>query len=337
MKKKLILLGSIAFFVLSSFASYVLSFETRENGFTRNFAAIRYRAAAVSELAPGRYYFADAGNDVLFLRQSGNRDHIYRVDTGLTYIHEIKLGIGDSLRSQNSFLGICMYDTLVLVHGQGSGTFTRVSPSVRETYTYKKPGVWFDQPALFSEQDVFCREISLVGEQLSMRLLKLGYRTSEVRDTLVLATGRQEVFAKDGTLSYDKTSGRLYYLYFRTGQIVCRDTAFRTVYISPTIDGAVNTRNGREPQLLNRGYRANGKELYVFSMRRADNESLLPFLGRQNIDVYNAEDGSYRYSFYLPAYKREKMTDIYIKRGTVFALFGPYLVKFSPLTNRAGK
>lgn len=331
MKKKLILLSTIAFFVLLAFASYVLSFESRMNGFVRNFSTIRYQTAAVLKLSPGRYYFAEAVNDAFFLRESGTRDHIYHVDTELTYIHEVKLGIGDSIRSQNRFLHICIYDTLALVNGQGTGTFTAVSPAAHKTYTYKKAGTWLDQPALFSTSEVFCREISLSGEQLKMRLLKFAYRTSAVRDTCILATDRQEVFAKDGTLSYDKTRGRLYYLYFRAGQIVCWDTAFRTVYISPTIDGAVNTRDGREPQLLNRGYRVNGNGLYVFSMRRADNESLLSFLTRQDIDVYNAEDGSYRYSFYLPAYKREKMTDIYIKGDTVFALFGPYLVKFRPL------
>ena len=82
------------------------------------------------------------------------------------------------------------------------------------------------------------------------------------------------------------------------------------------------------PLTVNNGMIVDGENLFVHSNMMAKNESLERFKSQSVIDVYNIEDGSYRFSFYVEKNDGNQMQDFRANESILVVLFKGLLVTF---------
>lgn len=139
--------------------------------------------------------------------------------------------------------------------------------------------------------------------------------------------------ASQGTLLFDKNTGRLYYIYRLFNKMLCFDTSLKSSFIASTIDtitvpvlnsSEINKKDVRfktyssPPQYTN--YRAclSKGTIYVHSLLKSDNES--HSRNTTTIDAYSVTDGKYMYSFHLPD-NIGKMGEFTVTNGLLIAVY----------------
>lgn len=96
------------------------------------------------------------------------------------------------------------------------------------------------------------------------------------------------------------------------------------VHVSPkgvtTIMGEIHFKNLRGS--------IDGKNLYLQSGVKADNEDPFRFKFNSTIDVYSTENNDYLESFHIPSYGGIKLNSFKVRNDTLFAVHGNYLLKY---------
>lgn len=157
----------------------------------------------------------------------------------------------------------------------------------------------------------------------------------------VLQNQQDGLFSVDGAMSYDNSTGLLTYVYFYRNQFVCMDTNLNVLYRGRTIDttsyakikvGTIQSENSRTfaapPLTVNRvSCTANGW-LFINSQLIANNEDPANFNKNFVIDIYNLQNGQYKYSFYLPGYRNEKLLNFQVRNRKLIAVYEHTLITF---------
>lgn len=150
-------------------------------------------------------------------------------------------------------------------------------------------------------------------------------------------------FCVDGMLHYNKEASQLIYIYYYRNQITCLDTNLQVLYKSNTIDTIhwanvklattkgnqfETTRMASPPPIVNRHSCIDKNRIYVHSSLKADNEDKEMFEKAHSIDVYSLKTGQYQFSFYLPRYKNNKISDFKIKDDILVVVYDHYLAVY---------
>ncbi len=153
------------------------------------------------------------------------------------------------------------------------------------------------------------------------------------------------LFCTDGTLDYDKASGRLVYLYHYRNQFVTLDTNLQVLYTGHTLDTnttakiqVANVSGGTSkfsapPAYVNSTARIGNNRIYVLSTLLADNEDKQARRHNEIIDVFSLDDGRYIHTLYIPLKGNARMTDFIVKGRQLFALCDHTLNVYSLVTN----
>ncbi|HEY0609751.1 MAG TPA: hypothetical protein VGD35_08850 [Chitinophaga sp.] len=149
------------------------------------------------------------------------------------------------------------------------------------------------------------------------------------------------VFCTDGTLHYDPNTAKLVYVYYYRNQFICLDTNLNIQYKGRTID-TVSHAHIKVASLVSEGKSTlaspsgvvnrlsciDEQWIYVNSKLMANNEKKEEFDKLSVIDVYSLRDGSYHFSFYLPALGDTKMRAFRVFNKTLVALYDHYVYTF---------
>jgi len=144
----------------------------------------------------------------------------------------------------------------------------------------------------------------------------------------------------DGLLHYDSLTHLLAYINFYRNLFLCLDTNLNLVYKGHTIDTfrTVATRNlpgeqrysgGKPSRLINWENCVADGLLYNNSWIKSDNESIDNFKRNSVIDVYRLSDGQYEKSFYIPAFKGERLYRFWIFGDRIIVLYKHYIVAYT--------
>ena len=165
-----------------------------------------------------------------------------------------------------------------------------------------------------------------------------------LRETPILENRNDAGFSADGMLRYDSTTHRLLYLQFYQNRFFCMDTNLNLLYKGNTIDTSgtnpisvrtfANSRNSGSLMptvplhIINHACVTDGRNMYVLSTLRADNESRSDFEKNAVVDVYALSNGAYRRSFYISDLHNEKAQNLFIAHGLLLVSYIHYIGAF---------
>ncbi|SEW52862.1 hypothetical protein [Chitinophaga arvensicola] len=153
------------------------------------------------------------------------------------------------------------------------------------------------------------------------------------------------IFCTDGTLDYDKQSGKLVYLYHYRNEFITLDTNLHVIYTGHTIDTnstakiqVANMSTGinkfsAPPGYVNNRARVADNRIYVLASLLADNDDTQIRQQHEIIDVYSLDNGAYRYTLYLPLKGKERIMDFMVKGNQLFALSERTLSAYTIIKN----
>jgi len=148
------------------------------------------------------------------------------------------------------------------------------------------------------------------------------------------------IFCTEGTLHYDKKSKRLVFVYLYRNEFLVIDSHFQLHRKGNTVDSISQAKLktakiGNTYALIsaeiivNKYSYANEGYLYVNSNIPAKNEVLAKYSANAVIDIYALEDVQYQYSFYIPNFRKKKLTEFAVANGRLFSIQGNYLTAYS--------
>lgn len=327
--------------------AYLLTLDTKDNGFQRKIKASNLKAIKVIQLPPGLFYFAGIDRSKLYLKNLDVATVVYSVDFSLTTLRKDNLGLKSEINIKNKTVNIGVVDTAAYVTGSQSGTLTIIPKTGGAVHHFKNPDLWLDQTTLLSGDAMVGRAVTLSGDRLQMKLIRFNYRKNQIEKEHPLKEQASGIFSTDGILQGDERGKSLFYMFFYKGEFLALDTNLSVRYSAKTIDtitrAAANlatlnqeskgkketiVTQANPPRVLNRSYTVHENQIYILSTLKSDNETSSVFRKNQVIDVYRGENGKYSYSFYIPKYERKKLREIRISGNTIFALFDDVLLKY---------
>jgi hypothetical protein len=134
-------------------------------------------------------------------------------------------------------------------------------------------------------------------------------------DTTLLQKQIDGKFCTDGMLLYDQESPKVVYLYSYRNQYIVSDTSLNLLYRGNTIDTVSRAQvtaakissdktytMSSPPLLVNAASCVSSGLLFVNSPLLSRNESEEAFKKNSAVDVYDLNDGTYKFSFYIPRF-----------------------------------
>lgn len=179
-----------------------------------------------------------------------------------------------------------------------------------DNYVFEK---FYGKESNLAKDQFILRTIEPKSNNTFFVKLNLKKKHSTIEDRFSERNG-EGVFATDGILYYDSTTHQACYTYFYQNGFICMDTNLNLKLKARTIDtltkraikvahvGSSYTMK-QPPRFVNTQGAVAAGNLFLQSMLQADNEYPLDFTENTVIDVYNLINGSYKGSFYIPAFK----------------------------------
>ncbi|OQP62165.1 hypothetical protein A4R26_17955 [Niastella populi] len=197
---------------------------------------------------------------------------------------------------------------------------------------------YFNQEAMSSTDNFIIRIKDRVSQSHLFARLNLNKKDSMSEDNF---SDRKTIggFETAGLLYYDTATQQACYNYFYQNGFICMDTNLNLTLKARTID-TVTHRNikvarvansltmKQPPQRINYNGSVNDGKLFLQSLLKADNEYELDFNENTIIDVYSLKNGSYKGSFYIPAYEEKKAHQFQVVNQKLYALYGKTVVLY---------
>ena len=149
------------------------------------------------------------------------------------------------------------------------------------------------------------------------------------------------LFSNDGMLNYDRKRTLLVYIYFYRNQYICIDTNLNLLYRGNTIDTTtkanikvanIKSENSltlsEPPKIVNLKSCVYDNNLFIISGLKADNESRATFNQSSVIDVYDLQKGVYKFSFYVPNFKGNKIKSFRVFNSDLITISDHYMLKY---------
>jgi hypothetical protein len=198
---------------------------------------------------------------------------------------------------------------------------------------------YFNQEAIFSPDQFILRTKDFATQSHRFVKLNLQQKDSMAEDRFSdrkIAGG----FKTAGVLYYDTATQQACYTYLYQNGFICMDTNLNLTIKARTIDTITNREikithvatsltMKQPPQNINNIGDVFGGRLFLQSMLKADNEYELDFGENSVIDIYNLKNGNYSGSFYIPAYKGQKVIYFNVIDNKLYALYGKTIVLYN--------
>jgi len=210
-----------------------------------------------------------------------------------------------------------------------------------------QPTVWLRDSATIAD-GVPVSNASFITKSIDRRRHRwdLRKKSQHVDSTKIPATILEDqvdgIFSTDGILNADTKENLLVYVYYYRNQYICCDTNLHVLFKGKTIDtntiakiklATIQSENkttfAAPPFMVNKLSSISGHWLFVNSTIKSVNELTKNFQSSSTIDVYDLQNGKYKFSFYLPDYHQKKIRNFRVFNNRLFALYDRWLVEYS--------
>ncbi|PSL31936.1 hypothetical protein [Chitinophaga ginsengisoli] len=289
-------------------------------------------------------YIAGADNETLYFHTEDPRIIAY-TDAGFNAIKTISLSISDTICKHliNAFSTHIGYpDAFIFAYNMAAILCYNLQTG--EHTVISTPSNYNN--AVQVSDSVFILKY-FTGDSTDQSFCKLNIHTKQLTKTNLLT----EDLTSSGTLLYSNKNASCYYIHQYNNRITIFDTAFHSIRSAYTID----TFTQSQIQYLSKNktgssdilYKSSGTRmlinylsqlyedrLYVNSLIKADNETLLTDQSETVIDVYSTNMDKYLESFYIPVPSKQHLKSFYIFNGKILATYTNHLAlyEFSSLS-----
>lgn len=321
------------------------SLDSNANGFVRQFRPLSFRLVRVVTLPHGSFGFAGSAGRHVILQSFRDKTNLFIIKNDNGRFDTLRLAYPKAFQTRTN-----VYHDMSGSLVYSSNPFSQVHIKNRSDAQLQTiEGLRFDHLKGMSTSSLVVRARYYYGNELNRALAKLDVSgdTPEVK-ILPLPEISNGFFANDGVLSYDQKSGKIVYLYYFRGEYLCLDSNLDLCYRAKTIDtvsvakletdtvkgGFFSKGSNRKvvqmapPSFVHTYLCIDGPNLFVLSRLMADNERKEAHKSSQVIDVYELATGYYRYSFYIPKYRKAKLKQFQVTGNKIHALFGTSLVSY---------
>jgi len=212
-----------------------------------------------------------------------------------------------------------------------------------------------DQPAIYRASQSNVKQISLINNKfhfdVALPLDDASFALRFLNDKHELTLGRLEnnklteapnllqgkgdgIMSRDGMLLTDIINKKIVYVDYYRNEYLVADSNMKLLYRGKTKDTTSVARvsvgkpseDGRvimtsPPIITNKLATLYNNFLFINSALKADNENEEFFNGSSVIDVYDIRKGLYKFSFYIPDYKNEKIKEFNVFGDKLIAMF----------------
>ncbi|MCD9014742.1 hypothetical protein [Parachryseolinea silvisoli] len=318
----------------------------KNNSFLRIVLKDAFSSISGAELKYNSYYIAGA-----------TRDHVYLANV-TAYLHLLVLKT-----KEKDSTGIALTDSTEItlkIKNVERLKFKRPRTSVMDPYFYIMDGVmpglyrgklneWkadsfmFDKAAYFIDGIPFSSKSFAIKSISSLTDEQVLGRIKADSPYVKFAPGilQKQIdgkFCTDGMLHYDRSTGKLVYLYYYRNQYMVMDTSMNVLYRGNTIDtishakvsgAAISSERAytmdTPPVTVNETSCVSNGLLFVKSPLLSKNEYEDAFKLQSAVDVYDLKDGTYKFSFYIPKFNGKSFREFRVVENTLIVLYDQYL------------
>ncbi|HXJ99557.1 MAG TPA: MauE/DoxX family redox-associated membrane protein [Gelidibacter sp.] len=324
---------------------YLLSEEEihRNNSFLRRYPPHPVTIIKGLNIKYNSYYIAGVAEDRIYLGNTSAPAHILSVDTTITNVktHQIELDneqkitfFSPQIRIRSPYFFLIDGNVPVIFKG-------KLSDWKAQFYWQGDNNGTFSQIEAVSLTQFVFRGLDKNNNQNVIGRIDFGNpQTLKISDEL-LQKQIDGIFDTDGMLRYNSELNSLVYVYYYRNEFLTADTELKLDYNGRTIDTVKNavikiasTNSGQvrtlaeQPLLVNHQSYSSGKYLFIKSGRLGKYEPEEMLKDASIIDVYNLENRTYEFSFYLYDYEGEKIKSFQIYRNLLIGLSEHYIVLY---------
>ncbi|MDN5211829.1 hypothetical protein QQ020_07195 [Fulvivirgaceae bacterium BMA12] len=309
----------------------------QHNSFNRIFYANAIVPADTLDIRYNSYYFAGVASNHIYLGNNTAPTHLLMANTSLKGTQHVQLEVEN----------IAFKSILVKVD---SPDFYLMDGTMPFIYS-GKVGDWHASRCTF-DSTYFIEAIPVAHKSFILRAMGTQfYKNVLAKKTVspsqlkyadnLLEKQVNGIFCTDGMLIYNKHLAKLVYVYFYRNQFMCIDTSLNLLYKANTIDtiskaqikvANVTSSNtltmAAPPLVVNKKCSVFGNWLFINSNLLAGNEDRRIFDRSAVIDVYNLQEGRYKFSFYIPDHMEKKINSFLVSDHTLVALNDHYLLSY---------
>lgn len=310
----------------------------KENNFTRRFVPHPIVNERALDLKSNSFYFAGNTGDTLFLGSSQAplllatiSPHFKKIDFDTLQISDYQLPFKNVQLDVNyPYYSISDGTVPVLFEGKFP------NKSAQDAGIGK---LYFSTIRMTSPHHYIFK--ATLTENLEDILGVLSTKTQAVEfSTNILEKQMDGLFDTDGDFQLERTNKRFIYTYYYRNQYITSDLELNNRSTGNTIDTVKTAQvhitelsNGkskmsRPPLEVNQVQAVFGNRLYNVSKLRGRYESRNRWKEAKVIDVYNYENKSYEYSFYVYHRQGNKLRSLMVTKNYLYVLAGNEIVRF---------
>jgi len=309
--------------------------NSHKNGFNRKLPAHTAVLKSTLELKYPAYYFAGAAERQLYLGNYSASQHLLTVNESLKDTQQLTLTLPPGARYAWKLARLMVDSPAVYMAEGNTPMLYRGRLHDLHMTPFLPQSCFFNllqniSPASFISRSIY---IDSLGNKKSV-LAKIKTDSPYVKLAMDIIKKQVDgVFCTDGTMDYDKQSGRLVYAYHYRNAFITLDSNLQMIYTGHTLDTnttakiqVANLRSGTSkfsapPAYVNSRVRVAGNRIYILSSLLADNESRQARQQQEIIDVFSLGRGQYLHTLYIPFTGKDRITDFIVKGNQLFALY----------------
>ncbi|HEY4877013.1 MAG TPA: hypothetical protein VIH86_15645 [Puia sp.] len=334
----------IIFFIILSCSLILLllinfgdKLNQQNNGFSRRF--IRYKITEINSCETDSLYGAVIGStSESFYFKLRNPGILFRTDKYLNHKEYISFNLPAIANLPPVFLSFVDSPSIYIlggnIHCLIRGDFIKHEI---EKFDLQQN---FTKAVLVSKNSAIVRARDSSGSIQYLR--KINFLNRDILPGKnILDSVKDGGFATDGTLLFEKSNGKVFYINYYNNEFCCFDTLFHLIYRANTVDtfshyvtrGANLSVPGKQifslarpAKVINKISAVDESILMINSALKADNENPGDFDNNDVIDLYNATSGKYVGSFYLPKFWNEKLRNFKLEKNLLLAIYEKHCV-----------
>jgi uncharacterized membrane protein YphA (DoxX/SURF4 family) len=318
----------------------------RNNSFIRRYPPHPVTTIKGLNIKYNSYYIAGVADGRIYLGNTSAPAHLISIDTTFSDLktHNIELNNEHKIElfaPQVKILSPHIY----LIDGTSSAIF-RGNLSDFKTELYWKGNnnnILISQIEVISPTKFIFRGIDQINNQNIIGKIDLENNEKQniILSNQLIQKQKNGIFDTDGMLRYNSDVNQIIYTYYYRNQFIIADTELNLGYRGHTIDTVKNavikiasTHSGKvntlaeKPLIVNNQSFSSGNYLFIKSDRLGKYEPEEMLKDTSIIDVYNLQNQTYEFSFYLYDYAGEKIKNFYIYKNLLIGLSEHHIVLY---------
>jgi hypothetical protein len=342
LKRKLGKLCLLFFVSIGCIATlYHWSLRKKKNEFKRDFPPHILMDENFIDMKFNSYYFAGKTKQTIYLGNYTAPDYVSACNLSSLAVTQYRLSLPDPRLLKTIYFNLVVDSpNYFLTNGDKSLIYSCKFPFLKLQPVTNQFLPSFLNFCNLSEGSCFLK-IFDPKETVSI-ISKLSYNPYHLgKNTKILQKQLDGLFDTDGIMQYDLAEHKLVFLYFYRNQFIVTDSNLKILYRGKTIDSnstvkfSIGLYNHNRTSEIAAPQQANNRHLVLYqgmifiqSGLVALNEPSNILKERAVVDVYSIQDGHYKFSFYIPNYQGNPISDFIIDRDRLISISGHFLLSF---------